>query len=165
MQVHKIRQRHLLFQIGQPQFGDKVMKKRWVCVSCSVVPVKWLYWILNWGQADKVCPVLKYTVTQMCVISARYQRAVDPVVSAATAQRFYHQAFMLFPEIGTWSFTLLSSLHALLWNLSIVPFTLLSSSHALSWNSYTCLSVSHFYSAVMLFPEIGRLPFTNCLTN
>ncbi|KAK7116433.1 nonsense-mediated mRNA decay factor SMG5-like isoform X2 [Littorina saxatilis] len=31
---------------------------------------------------------------------ARYQRDVDPVVSAATAQRFYHQAFMLFPEIG-----------------------------------------------------------------
>ncbi|KAK7489248.1 hypothetical protein BaRGS_00019500 [Batillaria attramentaria] len=31
---------------------------------------------------------------------ARYQRDIDPAVSAATAQRFYHQAFMLFPEIG-----------------------------------------------------------------
>jgi hypothetical protein len=34
------------------------------------------------------------------VLTARYQRDVDPVVSAATAERFYHQAFMLFPEIG-----------------------------------------------------------------
>ncbi|KAL8616684.1 hypothetical protein ACOMHN_031666 [Nucella lapillus] len=31
---------------------------------------------------------------------ARYQRDVDPLITAATAQRFYHQAFMLFPEIG-----------------------------------------------------------------
>lgn len=31
---------------------------------------------------------------------ARYQRDIDPAVSATTAQRFYHQAFMLFPEIG-----------------------------------------------------------------
>ncbi|XP_025076614.1 protein SMG5-like isoform X1 [Pomacea canaliculata] len=31
---------------------------------------------------------------------ARYQRDIDHTLSAALSQRFYHQAFMLFPEIG-----------------------------------------------------------------